>query len=369
MLEARRSVDVRIARTFRESEIGRKNESLNRITTQSIDVLPSVMPSVIIDQKPEGDNSTELNWESEKEEMVEIRKPTEEDRVTPSMSVLTRREGMRSPIGGVSRQVYREKSADQARCNRCKRCEYCISCTKCSVVSQCMECQSCSRCKKCAQCSERDDLSPTREIKLRNVYFERYKGIEELERKEFLEKNPRDAYLKKCKDQRVLPFPLDLYNEEGKTGKKMEIKFYRLGNERVNALASSIAINDDLENLDLTNIGLDGKGIADIMDKLTTNVKTMDLTDNKLDGIGLTALCMVITNRKYGNLRVLKLEGMSMGEKQGEVLANALIDNSFIKVLNLSRNRLGDRTMVNLAKFIEDSTTIQQLYLHWNNIM
>ena len=266
-------------------------------------------------------------------------------------------------------QIYQEPSVDRRRCAKCKKCNECIDCEKCTNNIKCARCLSCQDCTKCTDCSDREDLSPQKESHMKLEFFNRFKTLEELERKNLLKPNPRDFYLKACRDKQVLPFPLDTYNSNAQAEKSVQLRFYRLGNERVSALAKSISVNEDLEKVDLTANALEGEGIAEILNKLSESVKMIDLSENKLDGIGLRAICSLLRNRKFSNLRVLKLEKMDIGDRQGEILATALIENCYIKILNLARNQLGDRTMARLANFIEESTTLQQLYLHWNNIL
>jgi len=312
-----------------------------------------------------------LNWDSEDDlqwigKIINDEQDKEED--ANRFWKFEKKEGQKNKIL-LNRSIFREESPDKIQCAKCKKCNKCSNCKKCTLTFQCNDCLKCFRCYKCDNCQEKDDLSPEKSLNMKNEFFGRFKKLEDLQRKGLLRKNPRDYYLKSCRDQRILPFPLHIYNAQENEGKRVNLRHYGIRNTRASALASSVSINDDLENIDLTSNGIQGKGIAEVVSKLTYNVKSVDLTDNKLDDVGLKAICIMINNHRYSNLVILKLEGMGINDRQGEILATGLMENNYIRILSLARNNLGNRTMIYLANYIQESSSLQQLYLHWNNIL
>ena len=269
--------------------------------------------------------------------------------------------------GALYRGIHREESPDLVKCPKCKKCKKCIACKKCTISYDCADCLSCVRCIKCPKCIQRADLSPEREPDYKKEFFQRFKELDSLDRKGMLRKNPRDYYLKACQQENILPIPLDAFNGQDSDAKRMSFRHYGITNQRAKAIASSITINEDLENVDFTSAGLQGQGMADVLKRLNYKVKTVDLTNNKLDSVGLKAIMALLLNKRYSYLTTLCLEGMSITDRAGEILVNGLGDSNLM-ILNLSRNHIGNRTMEVLAKLLEESNTIQQIYLHWNKI-
>ena len=68
------------------------------------------------------------------------------------------------------------------------------------------------------------------------------------------------------------------------------------------------------------------------------------------------------------NLQYLNLENNTLGDDGVENLVNSLIKNNQLKVLNLLKNYLTDKSSIHLYPYLRYTLNLFELYLHWNNI-
>ncbi|XP_039539009.1 NACHT, LRR and PYD domains-containing protein 4-like isoform X4 [Pimephales promelas] len=86
-----------------------------------------------------------------------------------------------------------------------------------------------------------------------------------------------------------------------------------------------------------------------------TNLKELNMNNNKLQDSGVKLLCTGLKNIKC-KLEILSLYGCSITEKQSLILTSALKSNpSHLRELNLSRNNLGNTGVKHLCAVLKDS--------------
>ncbi len=68
----------------------------------------------------------------------------------------------------------------------------------------------------------------------------------------------------------------------------------------------------------------------------------------------------------YKRLRQLNLEGVNCGDKGLSEIGEALTYNSHLRYLNLSRNKITDKSCETLKELLKLNNSLVILLLHWN---
>lgn len=64
----------------------------------------------------------------------------------------------------------------------------------------------------------------------------------------------------------------------------------------------------------------------------------------------------------------LNLENNNLGDICADIIIEALIENSSLKILNLSSNLLTDNITFKINRLLTENNCLKELYLYWNRI-
>ena len=64
----------------------------------------------------------------------------------------------------------------------------------------------------------------------------------------------------------------------------------------------------------------------------------------------------------------MNLENNHLGDEAIITLINELSENRLINIVNLSKNKITDKSMESLSKYLRRSSSLLELYLHYNYI-
>lgn len=141
-------------------------------------------------------------------------------------------------------------------------------------------------------------------------------------------------------------------------------------NEELSAklLASALAWNRALTELDLCNQGINNEGATELASalKINTTLKKLNLTQNKVGIKGATALASALKTNT--NLIKLNLTENQVGTEGAIELALALENNNTLKELSLAHNQVGNHAVSTLVSALKCNTTLTSLCLSDNNI-
>ena len=112
-------------------------------------------------------------------------------------------------------------------------------------------------------------------------------------------------------------------------------------------------------------IGDEGCQILGDFIRENPNIHNLELRGNNITGSGIRYLTSAI--RYLPALKVLSLEWNNL-ENGVAVLADALMFNSSLQVLDLRNNKIGPEGGSALARLIETNTSLQRLDLRWNEL-
>jgi Ran GTPase-activating protein (RanGAP) involved in mRNA processing and transport len=136
----------------------------------------------------------------------------------------------------------------------------------------------------------------------------------------------------------------------------------------VKLLASALP-GSSIRILDLSYNFLTEESIKVISQSILTGnsrLRTLHLGGNSFGTEGLVSLLDVLRN-KNTNLKHLDLSGCNLGDV-GMDLLSSLRSESFIKILDLSRNNITNRGAYFIARIIENSLNLEKLVLRYNYI-
>ena len=155
--------------------------------------------------------------------------------------------------------------------------------------------------------------------------------------------------------------------------KNCQLKIINLHNNKINVtgktvedLANVVKNNPHLEQLCLHDINLKSTA-AMILQALTgsSQLKTINLNDNKVTGAVVTDLVNVLKNNS--GLEELSLSNNDL-MVSAVVILQALKENSRLRILNLSKNNITEQVAKYLVNVIKNNTGIEQLYLSDNDL-
>lgn len=94
----------------------------------------------------------------------------------------------------------------------------------------------------------------------------------------------------------------------------------------------------------------------------------LDLIDNHIGKIGCEYLGGLL-NKKECRIEELVLEGNKLGDSNLKIILNSLLEgNRSLKRLNLSKNYITNISASNIKQLLKKTSSLEELYLHWNQI-
>ncbi|EAS04473.2 hypothetical protein TTHERM_00616480 (macronuclear) [Tetrahymena thermophila SB210] len=121
----------------------------------------------------------------------------------------------------------------------------------------------------------------------------------------------------------------------------------------------------------LTVITANNNNITDtefvnMIKQLPHRIEVLILKQNFISNLGLIQISEVLKSN-HQQLIQLDLENNKIKDLGAKALFKALLQNNSLAKLNLSQNQIGDACSQELKDLLENSMTLQELYLKWNN--
>ncbi|RLN93019.1 hypothetical protein BBJ28_00012600 [Nothophytophthora sp. Chile5] len=131
-------------------------------------------------------------------------------------------------------------------------------------------------------------------------------------------------------------------------------------------LASTIAVNTQLEELYLSGHRLGAEGLQAFADCLATNttLKHLCVGEETLGDAAVQTLCSGLARNAQSGLQVWDLEYKSLGVAGAAAVGELLATNAALKTLTLSRNQIGDEGLEQLVAGLRanDHAALQELH-------
>jgi Ran GTPase-activating protein (RanGAP) involved in mRNA processing and transport len=150
---------------------------------------------------------------------------------------------------------------------------------------------------------------------------------------------------------------------------------FRLGDDYIKSLSSSLMIVDHLSQINLANNRLSDKGAIPLFETFNLNsslnrkIMILNLSYNKLGKDAIIKLCDFIKSNECV-LEHINLEANSLGNELVIMVIDGIIDNLFgrLRYINFGQNNIDDRAAPALAQLVERGESLQAVILYWNQI-
>ena len=179
------------------------------------------------------------------------------------------------------------------------------------------------------------------------------------------------AYLKKC-DAMHISSCQKLLSMLDNNQNVIKLNHYGLG-KGIFAFSTVIAINNNLNELQLNNNSIDVAGAKSLFIALENNHETavsiIDLSDNHFGAISIdiecsSALCDALKTNH--SLRTLHLSNCNLRDIDIEQICDGLLQNTTLSDLNISKNNFNNIAWQYIADALKENSTLRTLDLSWN---
>jgi len=202
-------------------------------------------------------------------------------------------------------------------------------------------------------------LGSLSEMKLSQAEYERFVSHGQL------------AYLRSCRDLSIPP-SRKVLDQLG--GPVVNVAHFGLGETGAKALATALASNPPISELNLVDSGLTPNAtyvIAESIRQHSRLLQRLDVSRNEVSQAGALAISRILVpdlSVAAGSLVSLTLSSCSLTDSAAEGLATGLANNRSLKYLDLSNNGIGCKGAAALASVLGDDSRIVWLSLRWNRI-
>jgi hypothetical protein len=200
-------------------------------------------------------------------------------------------------------------------------------------------------------------------------FYDTYKNLPKYTQRnqyEGIESSPNMPFLQQVEKSRLRPIPLGVVRRKG-SPYDFDLQSMRIGDEYANALSKSLKFIKPVERLNLKANRLTDRGASCILKSADlSRLKEINLSHNKVGQETVLQLLELVSSSSY--IKSLSLESTSLTSEEIVEVCEALQSNTTIKRLNLARNNISDHAAQALGKFLSQSKSIRYLDLHWNKI-
>jgi hypothetical protein len=208
--------------------------------------------------------------------------------------------------------------------------------------------------------------------------------------------SPRSKFISKCLEKKMNP-RASLILRKGIDQTEMNLQHMSLGNDMTCVLAECLVdLPYDIESINLTNNGLDGKSIAPLLRSLKScaTIRSLNLSYNNMDKASIDALAEYFLQKSSStestgddtintskSLKKLILQHTEIDDNDAEKLLKALASNVTLTEVDLSNNKIGSNEnrrsiQSNYVTFTEALAetikkpycSLEKLNLSWNTI-
>lgn len=176
------------------------------------------------------------------------------------------------------------------------------------------------------------------------------------------------AYLTTCEKFRISPTPMGIVRWDGAPN-EINVENYRMGKKYAMALSNSMKyLKTEKLNLQSNNLG--GNGSMAILSNLSDRLSDLNLSNNDMgDGAMPKLVEWLVKFPGKCSLKFLNLSGNKLSDKSLFNLCEALvISNPPMRDLNLSHNKMEGEASKALGEFINNASNLKILKLQWNKI-
>ncbi|CAD8076292.1 unnamed protein product [Paramecium sonneborni] len=209
------------------------------------------------------------------------------------------------------------------------------------------------------------NLNNASEQGLRRYYLksERYKEMQQFYH---VDKNIYGRMSEKIQTERLMPRTLKLLAD---SPDKLVANNIFGSDKYVQLFAEGISSShfNNLKRLQLRNNKLNNNRTCFLTQRLPSSIIELDFSNNKIGTSGIQSICNYISSRNY-NIQHLNLEGNNLKDLAVLTILKTLNDSKSIRVLKLSKNQITDIPMEALGQLLKKNNSLQEVYLHFNLI-
>lgn len=149
---------------------------------------------------------------------------------------------------------------------------------------------------------------------------------------------------------------------------RISLKEHGIGDEYAKAFSNTVKDLNNLQELNVRNNRIADPGASSILNSLKdSNLKILDLSSNPIGKKTIQSLVEILENTKTKLLK-LSLENTKIGLIGFEQIVTALRYNHSLQELNLANNKLGVGCGKLLKELLTVTNTLKKIDLHWNFI-
>ena len=203
-----------------------------------------------------------------------------------------------------------------------------------------------------------------KEFETRAEFFDCFKKIPLLTRRRAENSTVSVAYLSKCSSKQLSPITMGLYKA---TSPSINVKNYSMGDNYAEAFGTGLQQHKNLEKLNIDSNNLSPKGTKFILSNIKHQpIKELSLNDNKVDDKTTKSLLGILL-KSQPSLRYLNLENTGLTDGDVTRLCEVLANDRMLNFLGLAINSLGINAAKPLSNMLIENHYLKKLDLHWNN--
>lgn len=193
-----------------------------------------------------------------------------------------------------------------------------------------------------------------------------------MERDEHL-KEAQTNFLLQCENKNLVPVPYGMVQYKGRDD-EINLKNYMVNDIVAGAYGQSLQLSSNVKRVNFANNQLSKKGSYGLLQGLNQNIVEVNLSNNQVGSDSIVHIAKSIQG--YGDqssLQILKLDSSGLTDRDLALFLSELITKDakrvYISELSFAQNNITDAGAISLARLIEyERSELKRLNLHWNRI-
>ncbi|CAD8150190.1 unnamed protein product [Paramecium pentaurelia] len=198
-------------------------------------------------------------------------------------------------------------------------------------------------------------------------YFKENERYQEMQQFYQIDPNIYQKMTEKIKQEKLMPREMKLFTNNNNDkliannllGSDMYVDLFSEG------LSSSHFSN--LKSLQMKNNKLNNNRITMIAKNLPSSIIDLDFSNNAIGNGGIASICDFLNSRNC-YLQILNLEDNKLRDGSIMTILKTLQQSKTIKVIKFSKNYITDISMDQFGNLLKTSNSLQEVYLHYNQI-
>ena len=178
------------------------------------------------------------------------------------------------------------------------------------------------------------------------------------------------AFIKECKALNLNPVPLGLIKRKGKAD-EIKINYLQIGGSYLKALTKSMK-QLDLKEVNIHNIKENEPGIINVIETLKKTCESLKFVDSNLGPLSIEKIWEWMEKQNFFgclNLKTLVISNSRLIDNISLNLMKGLWNSvPSLKELDLSKNKIGDKSIKLLGEFVTNAYSLEKVNLKWNII-